>query len=160
MHAMKTTADAISAQPAAPRSASRVFASRVLCAVLASSLALPAWAQPPASAGLISTERLTASMQPAGAAQDGESARATLLSALDRVEVADALASRGLSVDRARERVAALTDEEARQLAQRIDEAPAGASEIISTIVFIFVLLLITDILGFTKIFPFTRSIR
>jgi hypothetical protein len=31
---------------------------------------------------------------------------------------------------------------------------------VIGTIVFIFVVLLITDILGFTKIFPFTRSIR
>ena len=30
----------------------------------------------------------------------------------------------------------------------------------IGMIVFIFLLLLITDILGFTKIFPFTRSIR
>lgn len=160
MPAMKTTAESISATPVAPRSASRTVASRVLCAVLASSLALPVWAQPAASAGLVSTERVAATMQSAGASQDGEAARATLLSALDRVEVAEALASRGLSVDRARERVAALTDEEARQLAQRIDEAPAGASEIISTIVFIFVLLLITDILGFTKIFPFTRSIR
>ena len=32
--------------------------------------------------------------------------------------------------------------------------------DVIGVIVFIFVLLLITDILGFTKIFPFTRSIR
>jgi hypothetical protein len=56
--------------------------------------------------------------------------------------------------------VDALSDEEAQWMAQRIDSAPAGASDLVGTIVFIFVLLLITDILGLTKVFPFTRSAR
>jgi hypothetical protein len=67
---------------------------------------------------------------------------------------------RGVSIDAARERVAALTDAEAAQLAAQIDQAPAGADGVLGTIVFIFVLLLITDILGLTKVFPFTRSVR
>jgi hypothetical protein len=71
-----------------------------------------------------------------------------------------ALEARGVSVDAARARVAALTDAEAAHVAAQIDAAPAGADGVLGTIVFIFVLLLITDILGFTKIFPFTRSIR
>ena len=79
---------------------------------------------------------------------------------LERADVVAALQERGVSVDAARARVAALTDDEAAQVAARIDQAPAGADGVIGTIVFIFVLLLITDILGFTKIFPFTRSIR
>ena len=57
-------------------------------------------------------------------------------------------------------RVQALTDAEAQALAAQIDAAPAGASDILGTIVFIFVLLLVTDILGLTKVFPFTRSLR
>ena len=90
------------------------------------------------------------------AAQGG---RALLEQTLQRADVVAALQARGVSVDDARARVAALTDVEAAQVAAQIDQAPAGG-DVLGTIVFIFVLLLITDILGFTKIFPFTRSIR
>ncbi len=45
-------------------------------------------------------------------------------------------------------------------LADQLDHAPAGAGGVLGTIVLIFLLLLITDILGFTKVYPFTRSIR
>lgn len=85
--------------------------------------------------------------------------RAQLEQTLQRADVVAALQARGVSVDAARARVAALTDAEAAQVAAQIDQAPAGG-DVLGTIVFIFVVLLITDILGFTKIFPFTRSIR
>ena len=71
-----------------------------------------------------------------------------------------ALSERGVDPAQVRARVAALTDAEAAQLLQQIDAAPAGASDVLGVIVFIFVLLLVTDVLGFTKVFPFTRSIR
>lgn len=87
-------------------------------------------------------------------------AHARLFGALERSDLAAALAARGLSVDQARDRVAALSDAEAAQLAAQIDRAPAGADGILGTLVFIFVLLLVTDILGLTKVFPFTRSVR
>jgi hypothetical protein len=92
-------------------------------------------------------------------AAERSAAHAQLLQTLSRAEVAAALQARGVSVDAARGRVAALTDEEALRVAAEMDAAPAGG-DAIGTVVFIFVLLLITDILGFTKIFPFTRSIR
>jgi hypothetical protein len=59
-------------------------------------------------------------------------------------------------------RVAALTDDEVAQLAAKIDSLPAGADGggLIGALVLIFIVLLITDILGLTKIFPFTRPIR
>ena len=57
------------------------------------------------------------------------------------------------------ERVQALDDQQAHELAAQIDELPAGAG-VLGAIVTIFVVLLITDILGFTKVFSFTRSIR
>jgi hypothetical protein len=88
-----------------------------------------------------------------------DDARSRLAAALQRDDVVAALQARGVLPEQARARVAALSDSEAAQLAQQIDAVPAGG-DVLGTIVFVFVLLLITDILGFTKIFPFTRSIR
>jgi hypothetical protein len=107
--------------------------------------------------GLISAEQVAAVQASApGAVSSGHAA---LYAQLDRAEVVQALRERGVSPEAARERVAALTDAEALQVAQHIDQAPAGG-DVLGVIVFIFVLLLITDILGFTKVFPFTRSVR
>ena len=92
-------------------------------------------------------------------AQRSESGRALLERTLARADVVAALEARGVSVAAAKERVAALTDDEAALVAAQIDQAPAGG-DALGVIVFIFVLLLITDILGFTKVFPFTRPIR
>lgn len=86
--------------------------------------------------------------------------RAHVLDTLNRADVAQALTERGVDMDAARARVAALSDQEVRTLADQIDQAPAGASDVLGVLVFIFVLLLITDILGLTKVFPFTRSMR
>ena len=57
-------------------------------------------------------------------------------------------------------RVASMTDEEASKIAYQIETLPAGGSSLIGAAVFVFVLLLITDILGLTKIFDFTRPVR
>lgn len=86
--------------------------------------------------------------------------RAQVLETLNRADVAQALIEKGVDMDAARARVASLSDAEVTQLADQLDKAPAGASDVLGVIVFIFVLLLITDILGFTKVFPFTRSVR
>ena len=110
----------------------------------------------PVRADLIATPELAAADAPVTV--DG--GRAQLAATLARADVAEALRSRGVDPAAVAARVDALTDDEAAQLAQRIDTLPAGGSDVLGTIVFIFVLLLITDILGFTKIFPFTRSIR
>jgi hypothetical protein len=108
-----------------------------------------------AQATVISTEQVAAAQAPA----ERSEGHARLNATLDRADVAAALQARGVDPLAARERVASLTDDEAAALATEIDRAPAGG-DVVGTIVFIFVLLLITDILGFTKIYPFTRSIR
>ena len=54
---------------------------------------------------------------------------------------------------------AALDDQQVRELAARLDQMPAGAG-VLGVIFAIFVILLVTDILGLTKVFPFTRSVR
>lgn len=87
-------------------------------------------------------------------------ARQQLASALSRDDVAAALRAQGIDPAVVQARVDSLTDAEAQALAARVADAPAGGSDVLGTLVFIFVLLLITDILGFTKVFPFTRSIR
>jgi len=109
-----------------------------------------------AQATLVATEQVAASEGVRSATAQRDYVNATLA----RADVAAGLAERGVSVEQARERVAALTDDEVATVAHTLDTAPAGASDVLGVIVTIFVVLLITDILGFTKIFPFTRSIR
>ena len=106
-----------------------------------------------AQAALIGTEAV-ADAQPT---PEGD-ARTRVLAQLDRPELVQALSERGVDIDAARARVASLDDAQAAQLAQVIEDAPAGATAVIGVLVFIFVLLLVTDILGLTKVFPFTRG--
>ncbi len=128
---------------------------RILATLVASSISFAGLVHA-APGGLISTEQVAASQGLRTAADQ----RAHVLATLERADVSAALVERGVHLDQARARVAALTDAEVAHVAAELDRAPAGAGDLLGTIVFIFVLLLITDILGFTKIFPFTRSVR
>lgn len=128
---------------------------RTLATLVAVSLSFASLAQAAAVAPAISAPAMIGTEQ-AAAAQPG---RALLEQTLSRADVVAALQTRGVNVDAARDRVAALTDAEAAQVAAQIDQAPAGG-DALGVIVTIFVILLITDILGFTKVFPFTRTIR
>ncbi len=90
-------------------------------------------------------------------------ARARIQHILDRAGVQDELRARGVAPADAKARVAALSDEEARQLAAQIDSLPAGGDGVgalISALLIVFLVLLITDILGFTKVFPFTKPVK
>ena len=112
--------------------------------------ALSAGALPmPAQAGLVPTSATSAL-----------EARGRVAAALARADVRGRLESYGVDQSQLQARVDALTDDEVTQLAERLDQLPAGGDGIIGAIVFVFVLLLITDIVGLTKVFPFTRSIR
>src|SRR3990167_7757926 len=97
-----------------------------------------------AQATLVSTEQVAASEGVTSAAEQ----RAHVNALLTRADVAAALQERGIDMDQAQARIAALTDAEVAHLSHTLDTAPAGASDILGTIVFIFLLLLITDILG------------
>jgi len=105
-----------------------------------------------AHAGLVGTEAVIAAEQ---AMLD----RAELLAALDQVEVRDRLVSLGVDPEVARERVAALSDDELRQMAEHMDQLPAGGiGSVVGALVFVFIVLLVTDILGFTDVFPFVKK--
>ena len=77
-----------------------------------------------------------------------------------REDVAKILGQMDVDPKMIEERVASMTDDEVWEIAYQIDTLPAGGSSIIGAVVFVFVLLLVTDILGFTKVFNFTRTVR
>jgi hypothetical protein len=79
---------------------------------------------------------------------------------LDRAEVRERMQALGVSPQAARERVDALSDQEVATLADRLDQLPAGGSDVLIVALIVFLVLLLTDILGYTKIFPFTRSVQ
>jgi hypothetical protein len=110
---------------------------------------LPVMAQPQAAPPLITTEEATSS-----------SVQQRVGELLARAEVREALAARGVSAGQVEARVAALTDDEARLLADQLDRAPAGGSDVLGIIFAVFIILLITDLLGLTKVFPFTRPVK
>ncbi len=86
--------------------------------------------------------------------------RAQIYSVLERAEVRSQLEALGVDAAEVKARVAAMSDAEASALADRIETLPAGGADILGVLLTVFIILLITDILGFTKIFPFTRSVR
>ena len=102
----------------------------------------------PAQAAMVATDTAVAATE-----------RGRISSLLDRADVRAQLQAYGVDAVDVKMRVAAMTDEEAAQLAAQLDSLPTGGS-IVGAIVLVFLVLLITDILGFTKIFPFTRSVR
>jgi hypothetical protein len=99
-----------------------------------------------------------AAMLAADAAVGAE--RQRIAAILERDEVRAQLAARGVSLGEAQARVAALSDAEAAELAARIDALPAGGIGVLGVALVVFLVLLLTDILGYTKIFPFTRPAR
>jgi hypothetical protein len=86
--------------------------------------------------------------------------RAKINAFIDREDVLAQLQTQGVTAGEAKARVYALTDDEAHKIAGKLDQLPAGGSDILGILLTIFIVLLITDILGFTKVFPFTRSIK
>lgn len=75
---------------------------------------------------------------------------------LARQDVQEQLVAQGVDPADVEARVAALSDDEVRQMADHLEELPAGAS-VVGALVLIFIILLVTDILGLTNVFPFTR---
>jgi len=129
------------------------FVKRLFSTFLAASILFTGSIQT-VQAAMISAEQVAESSITSQGNQD----RTLIVAALSREDVQSALVARGIDPAQAKDRVAALTDEEASVVASQLDTAPVGG--IIGAIVLVFLVLLLTDILGFTKIFPFTRSVR
>ncbi len=85
--------------------------------------------------------------------------RAKISALMEREDVIAQMQKQGVTPAQAQARISALTDEEAHNLAGKMDQLPAGG-DIIGVLFTVFVILLITDILGWTKVFSFTRTAR
>jgi hypothetical protein len=86
----------------------------------------------------------------------GSHNRDRLASMLDRADIVSQLEVYGVNPADVKARVEALTDDEAAQLAGKMDSAPAGG--LLGLILIVFLVLVITDLLGYTKIFPFIKK--
>src|SRR5882672_3118730 len=98
---------------------------------------------------LITTEQV--------AAGDAQRDRALVMETFLRPELQAKLLEFGVSLKDAQARVATLTDQEVSALARQIETAPAGGTDILAFVLVIFIVLLITDIMGFTTVFPFVK---
>lgn len=81
---------------------------------------------------------------------------------LDRSEIRKQLEAWGVNSNEAKKRVDSLTDQEIAEIAARINQLPAGGdalSSLLGLAVLVFIVLLITDILGFTDIFTFVKKV-
>ncbi len=110
---------------------------------------LPVVAAPAPAGGMITT-------QEALAAERSQSDRERIHAVLARDDVREQLVAQGVDPAEVEDRVAALSDAEAAQMAERLDQMPAGAS-VVGALFAVFVILLVTDILGLTNVYPFTR---
>ncbi len=107
-----------------------------------------------ASAALVTTDQV---IDKAGVEAD----RALVATYMARQEVRRQFEEMGIDPDEAAARVNGLSDAEIQQVAARIDEMPAGQASVlvvvISSALLIFLVLLATDLLGLTDIFPFVN---
>ncbi|MFO7737711.1 MAG: PA2779 family protein [Desulfatiglandaceae bacterium] len=80
---------------------------------------------------------------------------------LDRAEVRDQLEALGVDGDIASARINSLTNEEVANLVDRLDQLPAGGDgfgTLVGAALLVFIILLITDLLGLTDVFPFVKK--
>lgn len=117
---------------------------RFIATLLAICIALPL----PTQAAMVATDKAL------GTAQRGQVSQY-----LARADVQARLSQYGVNAGDVQARIAAMSDDEVAQLSSKIEALPAGG-DILGAIVLIFLVLLLTDILGFTKVFPFTKPIK
>ncbi len=78
-----------------------------------------------------------------------------------REDVQQQMTLLGVDPEESARRVASLSDEEIRQIAGRLDELPAGQNgvgAVVGVILIIFLVLLVTDLLGLTDVFSFVKK--
>lgn len=106
----------------------------------------------PLQAAMVSTDELVSTQQAAMDRQD-------LAAVLDRADVQQKLVAMGVSLEDVEQRIAMMTDAEVAQLNQQIADLPAGA-DVVSLLVLLFIVFVVTDVIGATDIFPFIRPVR
>ena len=91
----------------------------------------------------------------------GQEARAFLNELISREDNQNYLTKQGIDPLEAKVRVDSLTDSEAVMVAEQLEQLPAGGGAIgviIGAALIVFLVLLATDILGYTDVFPFVKK--
>jgi len=107
-----------------------------------------------ARAAMVTTDQLVAQSELAGE-------RERVLRFMAREDVRQQLQALGIDPDEAARRANTLSDDEVRQIAGRLDQLPAGQSTVgilVGAILILFLVLLITDLMGVTDVFPFVKK--
>ena len=111
---------------------------------------------PNAQAKMVGTDTIIAEQQ----ALDQQTQVADFMA---REDVKQILTQYGVDPVEAQQRVDSLSDKELASLASSIDQLPAGAGGVgvvVGAVVLIFLVLLITDLVGLTHVFPFVNHSR
>jgi hypothetical protein len=93
----------------------------------------------------------------------GLEARAYLNRLLARDDLQAALKARNIDPEEVKARLDSLTDAEVINIADKVERLPAGAGAVEAILVIsliVFLVLLFTDIMGYTDIFPFVKPQR
>jgi flagellar basal body-associated protein FliL len=94
-------------------------------------------------------------------ASQGQEARTRIKQLLVREDVRQALIDQGIDSREAGARIDSMSDAEAMAVADKLDQLPAGsgALEVLLIVALIvFITLLVTDIMGYTDVFPFVKK--
>lgn len=105
----------------------------------------------PVQAAMVTTPEVMQSQQ-------SEYDRQQLVELLDREDVQKQLLDYGVAPEQVKDRVNKMTDTEVAQLNEQIADMPAGG--ILGAILLIFVVFVITDVIGATDIFSFIHPVR
>lgn len=87
--------------------------------------------------------------------------KARLVTLMEREDVKSTIASLGVDPAEAARRVNAMTETEAANALSKIDSMPAGGDgvgTIVGAALIVFIVLLITDVLGYTNVFSFVKK--
>ena len=126
---------------------------RVVAIAMAMLMAMTSMPIGVAKAEMVTTDQVIEQVDPS---EDRSRAMDFML----REDVQQQLTILGVDPEEAARRVASLSDEEIQQIAGRLDELPAGegVGAIVTVMLIISLVLLVTDLLGYTDIFPFVKK--
>jgi len=82
-----------------------------------------------------------------------------LLQTINRVDLQEQLLVMGVTTADIESRINQMTQQEIAQLNQQINELPAGG-DVLGIILIIFIVFVITDVIGATDIFPFIHPVK
>ncbi len=127
---------------------------RVVVVAMAMLMAMTSMPIGVARAEMVTTDQVIERSDPA---ED----RTRVMDFMLREDVQQQLTLLGVDPEEAARRIASLSDEEIQEIAGRLEELPAGeggVGPIVGAILIIFLVLLVTDLLGLTDVFSFVKK--